>query len=355
MSLPETHYTLVVNGVDVAVPHVADELLPCFSFLPSWRIDDVQVSYSPARGSVGPHSDQYDVFLLQALGRKEWSINRDVARYGPLVADAFVPGLDIAVLKEFVAEETHVLQAGDMLYLPPGVAHHGVALEKGFTYSVGFLAPTRRELQMSFAAAASGADAHAADERWADPWLQPAARPGELSAAAIDEAVRVIDSLPRGRDAVALWFGQHVTARRGAAPEPAPLDEPPSWEWLTEQAAQAGEVCRHEGSRFAYLPADTLQPGKPGGVLFVDGQRFAIHGRAACAVAAAIADCRTLPWENLMTLGLPAGEANGADESECAQLLCALITSGQLFIPTDEPEIEDEDDAPDERDVMIEL
>ena len=97
---------MIVNGVDRAVPHVADALLPLFSFLPSWRLDDIQVSYAPGAGStVGAHSDQYDVMLLQSDGRKEWAISTDTEAYGPLKEDAFVPGLDVAVLKAFVAEK----------------------------------------------------------------------------------------------------------------------------------------------------------------------------------------------------------------------------------------------------------
>jgi len=341
-----------VNGVDRAVPQVAQELLPLFAFLPSWRVDDIQVSFAPAHGSVGPHSDQYDVFLLQAGGRKKWSISRD-ARYGPLVADAFVPGLDVAVLRDFVAEETHVLEAGDMLYLPPGVAHHGVALEAGFTYSIGFLAPTRRELHMSWAAAASGADPRAA-ERWTDPWLTPALRPGELSGDAVDAARAVLESLPRGRDEVALWLGSHVTAPRSNALEPAPLEEVPDWTWLVQQATEAGEVLRHEGSRFAYLPQRTLQPGAQGGWLFVDSLRFAVHGDSASAAAAAIADCRSLSWAQLTALGVPAGEPSCDAESECVQLLSSLVAAGFLFVPTDEPE-EDEEDGADARDIMVDL
>ena len=112
----EDNYTLVVNGVDRLVPPVADlvELLP---FLPRWRIDDVQISYAPAGGSVGPHSDQYDVFLLQAGGRKAWAIS-DEARYRPANAEAFIPDIDVAVLKEFTPQTRWELAPGDMLCAP---------------------------------------------------------------------------------------------------------------------------------------------------------------------------------------------------------------------------------------------
>lgn len=99
-----------------------------------------QISYAPPSAGVGPHSDQYDVFLLQANGRKQWGVSADPA-YRPDNADAFIPGIDVAVLREFAPETTWEVLPGDMLYLPPAVAHHGVALEEGLTWSIGFLAP----------------------------------------------------------------------------------------------------------------------------------------------------------------------------------------------------------------------
>lgn len=330
-----------MNGVDRAVPAVADELLSLLTFLPKWRLDDIQVSYAPAHGSVGAHSDQYDVMLLQADGRKAWSVSQD-PRYHPLNAAAFTPGLDVAVLSDFVAEKSFVLEAGDMLYLPPAVAHHGVALEPGFTYSVGFLAPTRRELFLSWAAAFAEADPRAT-ERWTDPWLTPAARPGQLSVDAVDAAVALIDSLPRLRVDVAAWFGCHVTTPRGGQ-ELMPLAERPAWEWIVAQGVDAGELCRHESSRFAYLPS--LQaPG--GGTLFADGRSFEAASAAAAAVAAEFADRRVVPWPQLLAL------VN--DDVEARSLLQTLLELGLLFVPSDEDADDEPDDADDERVEEIDL
>ena len=136
--LPATHWTLLVQGVDRLVPEVAALTLP-FRFVPDWRIDDVMVSFAPRFGSVGPHVDSYDVFLLQGQGRRRWAID---TRATP----EFRPGLDLRILRRFRPEATWVLEPGDMLYLPPGVAHHGVALEDCLTYSIGFRAPSGREL-----------------------------------------------------------------------------------------------------------------------------------------------------------------------------------------------------------------
>jgi 50S ribosomal protein L16 3-hydroxylase len=352
-SLPDTHWTLLVNGVDRCVPHVADALLPLFSFLPSWRLDDIQVSYAPAPGStVGAHSDQYDVMLLQADGRKAWDISSDPA-YGPLQSEAFTPGLDVAVLRDFVPQQRFVLEAGDMLYLPPGVAHHGVSLDEGFTYSVGFLAPSRRELFLSWAAAAADADPRAA-ERWSDPWLTPAPRPGQLTAAAVDAAVALVASLPTTRADVAAWFGCHVTTPRGG-PEPERLEARPEWAWVTAQAAEAGELCRHEGSRFAFLPGAAVSSSHRHGCLFVDGRSFAVSGDAACSLAADVADHRVLPWARLTALGVPAGLPQSASEAEVVTLLQTLLEEGLLFIPTDEEDEYGEDEEADMRVEEVDL
>jgi len=121
----------------------ADALLARFDFIAHARVDDVMVSYAAPGGGVGPHVDSYDVFLLQGCGRRRWRISRQKDL-------AFVPGLPLKVLARFEPEQEWVLEAGDMLYLPPGVAHEGVALTECLTWSIGVRAPTDRELVTGF-------------------------------------------------------------------------------------------------------------------------------------------------------------------------------------------------------------
>ena len=145
LDLPETHYSLLVSECEKWMPEMAD-LLDQFRFIPDWRIDDLMISYAPAEGSVGPHIDQYDVFLLQALGSRRWQYCESRIENAPLI-----PGLELAILQEFSPDQDLVLNPGDMLYLPPGFAHHGVALERCMTYSIGFRAPTAASALESFA------------------------------------------------------------------------------------------------------------------------------------------------------------------------------------------------------------
>lgn len=137
-----TPWALLVHDVN----HFSDELtelLLQFNFLSYARLDDVMVNYSPDGGSVGPHFDSYDVFLLQVGGRKRWQISTQKDR-------ALLPGSDLKILADFRAEHEWTLEPGDLLYLPPGVCHHGIALEAGFTYSIGFRAPSPTELAHGF-------------------------------------------------------------------------------------------------------------------------------------------------------------------------------------------------------------
>lgn len=143
-TLPKTHWTLLVQAVDRLVPEVSS-LRDRFRFLPNWRLDDIMISYAADQGSVGPHTDHYDVFLIQAMGRRRWEYS-DL----PLDVIEYEDGLDLKILKDFRADQSFVLEEGDMLYLPPRVAHHGVAVGECMTYSIGFRAPTQNEMLVSF-------------------------------------------------------------------------------------------------------------------------------------------------------------------------------------------------------------
>lgn len=172
-SLPEEGYSLLVTDCDKLIPDLM-HLVTGFRFLPDWRIDDLMISYAPPGGSVGAHIDEYDVFLLQGMGRRRWGIEYPVAH------TEFVPGLDIRLLVDFEPTDEWVLEPGDMLYLPPGVPHHGVAIDPCMTFSIGFRAPLWHEM----AAGVCDRLQLRADQtaRYTDGLLQPQENPGELTA-----------------------------------------------------------------------------------------------------------------------------------------------------------------------------
>ena len=136
--LKRSGWTLLVQGVDLHVEDV-HTLLNRFRFVPDARLDDLMVSYASDGGGVGPHFDSYDVFLLQARGRRRWRISRQKDL-------ALVPDAPLKILQNFESEQEFELEPGDMLYLPPRYAHEGVAVGECITYSIGFKAPARGDL-----------------------------------------------------------------------------------------------------------------------------------------------------------------------------------------------------------------
>ncbi|MBF0265855.1 MAG: cupin domain-containing protein [Gammaproteobacteria bacterium] len=134
--LPKTNWTLLVQEANQYLDELG-ELIDCFNFIPNWRFDDVMISYAPKHGSVGPHTDQYDVFLLQAYGQRHWHI----ADY-PTTDSDLIENIESKILKELKPEQDWVLNPGDLLYLPPNIIHHGIALNDCLTYSFGYRAPT---------------------------------------------------------------------------------------------------------------------------------------------------------------------------------------------------------------------
>ena len=141
--LPDQEWTLLIQAVDHWVPEV-QELKERFHFLPSWRLDDVMVSYATKGGSVGPHYDQYDVFLVQVSGKRRWQVLAPDAYQDQAIKD-----IDLHILSNFKAdpEQDWELEAGDILYLPPNFAHNGRALDDDcMTYSIGFRAPSMQEV-----------------------------------------------------------------------------------------------------------------------------------------------------------------------------------------------------------------
>ena len=200
-ALPRRDWTVLVQDTN-HFSAAADALLQRFDFVPHARIDDVMVSYAVPGGGVGPHVDSYDVFLLQGHGRRRWQVSTQKDQ-------AFVPGLPLRVLQRFVPEQEWVLEAGDMLYLPPGVAHHGVAETECLTWSIGFRAPSDAELVQGFLDFLR--DRLAPAGQFADPGLAPARHPGELPAAMVRHAERALRAVRWSRATVREFVGRHAS------------------------------------------------------------------------------------------------------------------------------------------------
>src|SRR3954469_749145 len=220
--LPARGWTLLVNSVESLIPG-GWEILRRFSFLPAARTDDLMVSYAADGGSVGPHDDLYDVFLLQGPGRRRWQVSRQRDR-------EVDPDAAIKVLRSFVPEDEWVLEPGDMLYLPPGVAHHGVAEGPCFTYSIGFVAPSHADLYRSFFSYLGALLGDNVDPRaiYQDPDLQSAAAaPHEIGDAMVARMAAVMGAARWSAADVADFLGRFLTHPKPQvrfAPPARPLD-----------------------------------------------------------------------------------------------------------------------------------
>ena len=270
--LPDTDWTVLVQSVNQHVPHVAD-LLYQFNFLPWTRLDDLMISYAPAGGTVGPHYDSYDVFLLQVGGKKRWQISSDDA--GNFVEDA-----PIRVLKDFTSEQEWVLEHGDMLYLPPKYAHYGVALEPGMTYSIGFRAPTAQEVVGKFLE-------HLQDElklegMYQDPERLPTQHPGEIDDMFVSKITGLIEQLRWGQADVRQFVGRYFSEPKPHVFYQAPED-PLDYDEFAEAMAEHG-ITLDLKSIMLYEKDH----------LFINGEVLEADP-AAHAVLRQLADTRNLP------------------------------------------------------------
>lgn len=202
--LPPRGWTLLVNGLETVLP-AARALQQAFSFIPYARHDDVMASYAAPGGSVGPHFDSYDVCLVQGMGARRWmlSAQRELA----LVADA-----PLKLLRRFRAQREWTASPGDLIYLPPRYAHHGVALGECITWSVGFRAPSRRDMIERFLDYLR--DRERPDALYRDPWLRPQRHAGAIGGRMLQEVGTMLASL-RWNDAdIERCLGEYLSEPR---------------------------------------------------------------------------------------------------------------------------------------------
>ncbi|PRY72376.1 cupin domain-containing protein [Halomonas ventosae] len=258
--LPERDWTLLVQAVDHYVPEVA-ELLEAFDFLPRWRLDDIMISYAPPGGSVGPHVDQYDVFLLQGSGRRRWQLGGQVDDDAPIL-----DGIDLRILERFEVApgDDWVLEPGDMLYLPPAWAHHGISQSDDcLTLSVGFRAPSADEAITSFADYLG--EQLPASRRYADAGMVPLQDPTELDDGAVARMRRLILETLDDPAQLAQWFGRVMTQPK-YVDQLVPTETPTEVEALVAALQEGEELVRSPGSRFAWRALDDDRA-----TLFADG------------------------------------------------------------------------------------
>ena len=307
-TLPPTHWTLLVQEVDRLVPEVA-RLLDAFDFVPSWRLDDVMISFAPEHGNVGAHIDHYDVFLLQAQGERTWHIG-----HTPVEDESIVPDLDVRILSDFTPDETMVARPGDVLYLPPRVAHHGISQSDDcLTFSIGFRAPSHRTLLQRFVQdAVQQLPEH---DRYSDTDRPLPEAPGELPPYDRERVRALLRSrmeyLLSDDEALDDWFGRSITT-----PAPGRNAVPPSesiaTEELTEQLVQGTNLRRGPVAHLVYTETPPT--------LYVNGEARPLT-EATASLAPRIGGRARIPADDLVDL---------LDRPAVTELLTELVNEGVL-------------------------
>ena len=245
--LPKSHWTLLVQDIDKHVPETREILMP-FSFIPNWRFDDLMVSFAPKQGSVGAHTDGYDVFLLQGMGKRKWQVSA-----GPLHKPALLENVDIQVLADFEPEQEWLLEPGDILYLPPHYGHHGVAMEDCMTFSIGFRAPNQSE---TLDAVINDLVEHSMAKRhYQDSDLQAARHGYEIGLEAVLRLKKLLhETIEEAEPLLLATFGKLVTETKPSLVSLAEevYADKPSVKMLVEQFETGYVLFRNPYLRFAW-------------------------------------------------------------------------------------------------------
>lgn len=289
--IKQPRWTLLVQGVDLHLD-TGRELLERFRFVPDARLDDLMISWASDGGGVGPHFDSYDVFLLQASGQRHWRIGRQKDL-------SLEPDVPLKILSHFEPEEEHLLNPGDMLYLPPRWAHDGVAVgDDCMTYSIGFRVPQRGGLAGELLQRM--ADEFDDSTLYRDPDQAatdtPAAMPAALEAFAADALQRLLAE----RQSLACALGEVMTE-----PKPKVWFEEPQHDWVP------GALTLDRRTRMMY---DARH-------VFINGEGFRAAG-ADARLMRSLADTRSLAARQV-ALASPAALALLQDWFEAGWLHCA--------------------------------
>ncbi|WP_444901666.1 JmjC domain-containing protein [Microbulbifer sp. SSSA007] len=304
LSLPKTHWTLLVQAVDQWMSEIA-ELKDFFRFIPDWRLDDVMISYAADKGSVGPHYDHYDVFLLQAEGKRLWQQGPKVDESNPRLE-----GTSLNILKEFEAENSWVLEPGDMLYLPPQYSHWGIAEGGCTTISIGFRAPSAAAILEDFAAeiAMDLPDS----QRYTDAGAEVAKNPAEIDPASVARLQQQLGEWLQQPEKIAQWFGAVMTEAK--YPDTVALDADDAVDWR-EQMPKGVQLVLNPASRAAFC----REPA----TLFVDGEAFP----CPLVFAEQFADSHEVTWNDIEAF---------PEIAEVSGLLDQLVAQGTLIYPPED-------------------
>ena len=305
--LTESHWTLLVQDVDKHVPETQSIIAP-FRFIPDWRRDDLMISYAPIHGSVGPHTDGYDVFLLQGLGTRKWQVTDHEIHEPSLIED-----IDLQVLSEFDYAYEWLLEPGDMLYLPPHFGHHGIAMDECMTLSIGYREPTQAEAIDTVLNALL--ERGLAKKHYRDTNLIAVEDDHEITQQGMDNLKALLhQTIDDAQPILMETLGKLVTETKPSLVELTHecVTEPTSKEVIEQQFSQGQLLQKSTYHRFAWFE------NKEGGQLFVAGETYRIKHctRQQLILLTENSNLNESDWLSL------------SSEPDVIEVLCLLIEEG---------------------------
>lgn len=302
--MPDSHWTLLVNDVEKHLPELA-WIVDTFRFIPEWYLDDLMISYAPEGGSVGPHMDLYDVFILQAQGHRRWQISTQ-----PVSENNQVAGTNLRIQKDFVVEQEWLMEAGDIIYIPPGVSHYGVATDDCLSFSIGFKASSHADLVNDYIGYITRELSPRLTFQYDNLNLQQ--NSAEITDTALDNVREIFSHyLKPDYPELKRWFGRYSSDNRTDLLQPYG-DAIDNIEQLKEYVDAGEQLSRHPASRFAFTQNNFTA------ILFIDGEDYDV----SLEFASHLCQKRTVELENLIAL-------SNNDEQ---QLIIDLYNQGKLYL-----------------------
>ncbi|WDD96673.1 cupin domain-containing protein [Thalassomonas actiniarum] len=303
----EQDWTLLVQATNNWSTKTHDLLTP-FRFIPNWRIDDVMVSFSTPGGGVGPHLDQYDVFIIQGQGKRRWQVGLPDESLKQLL-----PHPDLKQVSDFTPVIDEITGPGDLLYIPPNHPHNGVALENSLNYSVGFQAPNNQELWSAFADKLLDLDA--GTRRLDDPNRQLTENPEQLESKDIAQIKNFMQAQLDDETLFNDFIGSFLTQCHHAMEILVPVT-PITPEQLDDILSEE-EICFTPVSGIKSLIISTPSP-----CLYINGEAWALEEKTF-ALATKLAQSLPLTTQEIKSF------------TSCllnAQLLTSVLNKGYWFI-----------------------
>ena len=307
--LPATHWTMLVQDVDKHLPEL-QTLIDPFRFIPDWRRDDLMVSYAAEHGGVGAHTDGYDVFLLQGMGTRRWQFSDKPVKDPQLIAD-----LDVQILETFEPDQTWDLEPGDVLYLPPHFAHHGVALNDCMTFSIGFRAPSKTDILDAVINAML--EQELGKDRYSDSELRVVQYQHKISQQAVSEIKQLLhEAIDDAEPIIASALGRLVTETKTSLLELAEenASDKTDFETLALQFEQGKVLEKNLYYRFAWIKNNDNS-----GQLFFAGEAYTLDNIEHVILLTENTRLKSTQWQQL------------CQNAQSVEVLSQLIVEGGWF------------------------